>query len=196
MITLLIPTLNRSDFVIRYLRYLGDTGFRGRVCIGDSSSSWHVDRTKRAIQELNTGFEVIHREYPGLMHFECVRRMLPLISTPYAMCICDDDLLIPSTLDYCMQFLDTHPDYSGATGVATVFTVRPDGAYGQMASARGYPLRPVEAESASQRLLDLLSDYQVIGYSLARTEQFKARWVVHSDFSDKAFAMGHSLKLG
>ena len=72
MITLLIPTLNRSEFVIQYLRYLQLTQFRGCVWIGDSSEAWHLRRTKRAIDRLRAqtiSYEIIHQEYPGKKHF-------------------------------------------------------------------------------------------------------------------------------
>ena len=52
MISLLIPTMNRSDFLIRLLRYYRALGFQGCICIGDSSDAVHVERTKKAIQEL------------------------------------------------------------------------------------------------------------------------------------------------
>lgn len=189
MITLLIPTLNRSDFVIRYLRYLRDTGFSGRVCIGDSSTGSHLERTQQAIKQLGADYEVVHREYPDLKHFECIRAMLPLVTTPYVMFICDDDLLVPGTLDECMRFLDANPDYSAATGAATIFQVHPDGAFGEIVSAGEYRLQGLEADAAAERLFALLSDYTVIAYSVARTEQFKARWTARPGFSEEALAV-------
>lgn len=188
MITLLIPTLNRSDYVIRYLYYLQKNDFKGCVYIGDSSDNWHLDRTKRAIKELKADFSIIHREYPGLKIFECIRKMLPLISTPYSMYINDDDLLIPKTLEQGVQFLNNHPDYSAASGHIIHCLLRSKEVSDEIIYTTQGILHPPEAESASQRLLNLFSNYNVIIFSIYRTEQIKAMWPSIQDLSDISLA--------
>ena len=46
MITLLIPTINRSDLIIKYLTYLKNNQFEGQVLIGDLSKEEHYDKKR------------------------------------------------------------------------------------------------------------------------------------------------------
>lgn len=188
MITLLIPTLNRSDFIERYLFYLRDNAFGGCVCIGDSSDNWHLERTRRIIKENKFSFGIIHRACPGLNLIQCIREILPLIKTPYAMYICDDDLVVPRTIARCIQFLEENPDYSAATGIAVHCFLESCGEEQKVAAVIEGRLNPVEDTNASQRLISLLEDYTVVGYAVSRSDQFKKRWPLDSVFSDICFS--------
>jgi len=44
MVTLVIPTINRSDFIIKYLTYLKNNQFECQVLIGDSSNEEHYEK--------------------------------------------------------------------------------------------------------------------------------------------------------
>lgn len=188
MITLIIPTLNRSDFIIRYLFYLKNTNFKGCVCIGDSSQSLHLEKTKSFITKNKFDFQVIHQEHPGLNLTESIRKMLPVIHTPYAMYICDDDLLVPQALYECIHFLDKHPDYSAATGIMACCYLNPKAFGEKIVSVGEGRLNVIENDTASERLASLLGDYTVVGYSVSRTSQFKERWPLNKEFSDVPFS--------
>ena len=193
MITLLIPTLNRSEFVIQYLRYLQLTQFRGCVWIGDSSEAWHLRRTKRAIDRLRAqtiSYEIIHQEYPGKKHYECIAAFLPSVTTPYVTFTGDEDFIVPSTAERCMEFLDAYPDYAAATGIGISLKLSCDGAYGPVDWAAPYRLRSIESQTASERLIDLFNDYVVAAYAVSRTEQFRERWLSSAPlFTDSSFAV-------
>ena len=57
MISLLIPTINRSDFLIKYLIYLKCENFDGQVLIGDSSEEDHYKKTEIFIANLKCKFD-------------------------------------------------------------------------------------------------------------------------------------------
>ena len=173
MITLLIPTMNRSDFLIRLLRYYGDLDFQGYICIGDSSNPVHVERTKRAIEMFQGRLKIIYRQYPHLNVIRCVQQLLDFVSTPYAAMVPDDDFLVPTALEQCALFLDGHPDYNAAHGVAALISLQCRGAYGQVAGAGHYRQPVIEGETASQRLLDYLSNYSASLFSVHRVESWR-----------------------
>ena len=114
MMTLIVPTMNRSDFLVRQLGYYRDVGFQGCICIGDSSDTVHVERTKRALKAFQGKLNIVYREYPHLNDAECLKQLLDLVVTPYAAFVADDDFLVPAALEQCARFLDNHPDYSAA----------------------------------------------------------------------------------
>jgi glycosyltransferase domain-containing protein len=185
MITLLILTMNRSHFLIRLLRYYRDLDFQGCICIGDSSDTSHVERTKKAIKALQGKLNIIYREYPPFSHHKCMEQLLHVVPTPYVACIGDDDFLVPSSLEQCVLFLDSHQDYSAAHGVAGLITLDSNGVHGRVADASYYRQPVIEAASASQRLADHLRNYSVALFSVHRTETYRAMYRAASLIENK-----------
>ena len=173
MITLLVPTMNRSDFLIRFLRYYEEIGFKGCICIGDGSSPEHVDRTKRVIETLRDNLNIVYMEFPDLKVTENVERLFDLVSTPYAAFLGDDDFLIPSSINKCMKFLEEHPDYAAAHGKGISISLDSGGEFGRVIQCGYYPQPVMEAGSASQRLDDYMSHYSVILFSVHRIESWR-----------------------
>ena len=187
-ITLLVPTMNRSEFLIRLLRYYGAIGFQGSLCIGDSSSREHVERTKRAIDSLSGKLNIVYREYPNVKHPQCMQQLVGLIPTSYAAHLADDDFLVPAALERCAMFLEAHSEYGAAHGLGILFSLESSGPHGKFAAVGRYGLRPIEAESASQRLLNHLRNYSVTLFSVHRVESWRLMYKDISLMTDRAFA--------
>lgn len=187
MITLLVPTMNRSDFLIRMLRYYDDIGFEGCICIGDSSSPEHVERTKRVIETLRGRLNIIYQEYPDPNPAVCLKRLLDFVSTPYAAFVGDDDFLVPNALNQCAKFLGEHPDYVAAHGMGIAIGLNSKGLYGQIVRCGHYRQPVIEAESASQRLDDHLSHYSVTLFSVHRIESWRSMYRDVHLLKDKSF---------
>lgn len=188
MITLLIPTINRSDFLIRQLHYYRDIGFRGNICIGDSSEPEHVEKAKKAIAELQGGLNIYYQECPGLSDSQCIKRLVDSTQTPYAAFVADDDILIPAAMERCMSFLEAHADYSAAHGTGITIDLKSSGAYGQVVRVRRYPQPIIESESASQRITEHLGHYEVTLFSVHRTETWQKMYENISLIPDRIFA--------
>ena len=187
MITLLIPTINRFYFIKKYFIYLNASGFNGQVLIGDSSDESNFDATKNYIESNIFTFEVTQYSFPDMYPHQCIKKMLKDIKFSYCMFICDDDILVLNTLKKCIKFLDHNQSYSGVGGVSVRLELDPDN-YNNIVSSSVYPVREIECQTASERVIDLFSNYSVIAYSLARTEEFICRWPddVNGENYDKA----------
>ncbi len=188
-ITLLVPTLNRPDFVLRMAAYHQATGFRGCLMVGDSSDPARFEQARRGLARLNLDFQVVHLPMPGLKHFECLRRMAPMIQTPFATYVCDDDLLVTGALEEGIRFLEGNPAYSAASGAGILLDMETDGAWGQVAGTSPFPLKGLEQERSADRLVDFLADYFVVAFSVNRTGQFRRQWEASPEFTDSAFAI-------
>ena len=186
MITLIIPTMNRSDFLIRALRYYRDLEFQGYIYIGDSSNVEHAERTKRELRSFEGALNIVYREYPGLSNVVCEQQLFDMVFTPYAAWIADDDFLVPSAMEQCMDFLDDHPDYSAAHGVGALISLESGPVYGEVANAGPYKQPVIEAESASQRLIDHFRDYSVDIFSVHRVETWRRMHRDTAMVADKA----------
>lgn len=118
-VTVLIPTLNRTEFVVRALAFYARGGFTGRIILGDSSKAPHAQLVQAAVEthasRLNIHLEPLPKDrYPTMA--ECVQRMVDLVETPYMVMVPDDDLHMPGSLRAAPDFLDGHPGYVGAMG--------------------------------------------------------------------------------
>jgi hypothetical protein len=80
--TILIPTMNRAEFVMRILRYYSELGFTGCLAIGDSSEEEHARRIQRAVAQFRTKLNVVYYACPGLTEPQACQRMLKDVSTP------------------------------------------------------------------------------------------------------------------
>ena len=187
MITLIVPTLNRSAFLIRLLRYYNEVGFEGCICIGDSSNTEHVERTKGVIETLRGKLNIVYQEYPGICDSACVKLLVDIVSTPYAAFVADDDFLVPDALNQCAKFLGEHPDYAAAHGMGITITLDSKGLYGQIVQCGRYRQSVIEAESASQRLNDYLTHPSAILFSVHRIESWRAMYRGVHLLKDRAF---------
>ena len=117
-LTILIPTMNRHEFLARALEYYKSVDFKGYIIIGDSSEGEQLQKNEDSIaspEQLN----IIHRLYsnpPYLYPGTCIQEMNKEISTNYAVYQGDDDLFIPSALQQCIDFLEQSPDEFVAAG--------------------------------------------------------------------------------
>ena len=74
-------------------------------------------------------------------------KMPKIVQENYVSYIGDDDYLIPNSLEKCIQFLETHPEYSTAHGKGIAFSLDQIGAYGNIESLLEYQLKDNELET-------------------------------------------------
>lgn len=176
MISILIPTLNRSDFLIRALHYYSKVGFKGYICIGDSSNAQHVEKTKRAIQTLGNKIKIIYRYYPNPPYIHdgmVIKELVELAPTPYAVYAGDDDFMIPNGLEQCITFLKDHPEYSAARGIRISIRLKSSGAFGELASAHYVIQCRLESDKALERWIQYMRHGISNQYSVHRIETWR-----------------------
>ena len=172
-VTLLVPTMNRSEFVIRMLRYYSQVGFDGRIAIGDSSTAEHVRRTRQVIAALSPTLDVAYQEYPRLGLGACLQKLLDHVSTPYAATLPDDDFLVPASIGKCARFLTEHTDYAAAHGLGVGVDLDSNGLHGRVTKCAYYTQPVIDGATAADRLTDHLDDYRVSMFSVHRLETWR-----------------------
>ena len=188
MITIILPTKNRHDVLFRALRYYSEVGFKGCICIGDSSDGEHLERNKRQIKMFGNRLNIVHKEYPELDEPQCSQQLANIVNTPYAAWVGDDDFLIPSGLEKCMIFLEEHPEYSAAHGQDLKIKTKDNVVFGPIVSCKLVNHQAVEeAESASERLLNYAKHPTTVTYSVHRTETLQLIWRNNHLVDDRVF---------
>lgn len=173
MISLLIPTMNRSEFLGRLLQYYADTKFRGKILIGDSSNAAHLAKTKLIISANRKNLDIDHFEYPGLNNAQCISLMLRSVDTPYSAFIADDDFLVPNALEKCVEFLDRHPDYSAVHGEGISVQLDKSGAWGAPNLASEYGQAQVFGDTAVERVNEYERNPLSTLFCVHRTETWR-----------------------
>ena len=186
MISLLIPTIDRPDFIKRYLLFLELQEFHGQVLIGDSSTPDLFEETSDFIKKNNFSFDVRHESYPNKMHFEVIQDLLEYIQYEFCMYICDDDFLLNSTLIKCVEFLNKNPDYTSVGGKALMLDLNDSW---EILSIGDYSLNSLEENYPLERFRAIANNYEVIAYSLSRTKDFIKRWPKSNNFFEKGIVI-------
>lgn len=173
-VTLLVPTMNRPEFVARLLRYYASVRFTGRIAIGDSSGPEGIKAAREAVEAFHGTLDIDYEEYPGLGLADCWKEMIDRLATPYAAYLADDDFLVPASIDRCARFLADHPAYAAAHGAGLGITLDTNGLFGKVVVCDYYEQTVSEAELAAERLRQHLERYTVTLFSVHRAETWRA----------------------
>ena len=188
MISIIIPTKNRSEFVIRQLRYYASVNCPHTIYIGDSSDKYHVEKTLSAVNELKREIKIIYNTYPELNDRQTMKKLIGITKEKYCAFIGDDDFLIPNSLSKCAKFLENNLDYRTAQGCAILFSLEQSGAYGHLSSVGTYWERKEEEDNKpSKRLINFSLNYWVPLFSLHRSEEFYEDFENNEHMPDKSF---------
>lgn len=187
MIGIIIPTKNRSEFMIRQLYYYASVQCPHTIYIGDSSDEQNAKKIQDVIHKLKDHLKIVYQPCPGLGAPVTEKILINMVEEKYSAFVGDDDFLVPKSLGQCASFLDTNPDYSTAQGEAIVFILRSNGVYGEFDKTASYRLGQQEENSTSDRLKKFFNRYWVPAFSVHRTEEF-ASCLEHLDsVPDDAF---------
>ncbi|MEK7507157.1 MAG: TIGR00180 family glycosyltransferase [Patescibacteria group bacterium] len=172
-----IPTMNRSEFIIRQLKYYAKVGCPHTIYIVDSSPTDEFNKTDSYIKNLGDKINVVHKYFPpGPGHLEF---LYSLVEEDY-LCFCgDDDYQIPDTLTKCAQFLNNNRDYESACGTSVTFRLKWHGQYkpyGELDRLADYPRYSVEFDTATERLNYFFDNYFTALVSVSRTENVKRNY--------------------
>lgn len=173
MISIIIPTMNRPQFVQRLLSYYAKQKFPYSIFIGDSSVEPYQREVESCVKNFCKTIEVSYVACPGLNNYEVIQALMEKTKAPYISYLADDDFLIPETLKECLEFMEKNPGYSGALGKALLFKLRSDGAYGPFEATHVYPEYNLESDAPKKRLLNHVENYSSVFHGVCRKEMFK-----------------------
>ena len=173
MVAIIVPTMNRSNFIRRLLYYYSNCLIDNTVYIADSSDDeFHIKVIKEAITDVSHNLNVVYEHYPKTNIEEAKRLILGQVTEKYASYCGDDDFLVPSTLKKCAIFLDNNQDYSNCHGIGVCFKMKDDSLCGNIQVTSEYRLLGNESDDPHIRIYDYLSNYWPI-WSVRRVDEFK-----------------------
>ena len=123
-VAILIPTLNRPEFVKRTVLYYDSLKSNHPIYIGDASDT-EISRSTLSFLKGINNVCVKYFHWKGLGTAQTLGRLVDEASVESDYCTLhgDDDYFIPSSLTECAEFLSKNPDYRTAQGRAVLVSM-------------------------------------------------------------------------
>ncbi len=160
---ILIPTLNRPDFVIRQLNYYASLNCPYTLYYADSSNQENAERIKNEIKKLENKLDVVYLPSPAGDVMKSFVQLISSAKEKYVTFLGDDDYWVPDTLNECVEFLEKNPDYKAAAGKAITFKTEDNTAFSRIKKIHDYPRYSIEDNTALERLFNYLGPKSSVG---------------------------------
>lgn len=169
MLTLVIPTYNRPLLLADLLHTLEEQSWSSPIRVADSSPA-EVQKRNRELCE-SSRLPIEHIGFPddtevmGKIATACAG-----VTTPYLLVWADDDLPMPGAVENAIAFLEANPDHVACHGDYYDCSYAPDGTPRLRLSLQ---VAPIDAPTAVERMLFLLTQYQYLFYAVCRTPAYR-----------------------
>ena len=123
--TILIPTINRVNFLKRILNYYNSFKEDYKIIIGDSSTDENKLQNKKNISVFSN-LDILYLDHYSskINPYHKFPDMLNYVDREYCVFCADDDFIIPSGINQSVTFLEKNPDFSVAQGKFIAFSIR------------------------------------------------------------------------
>ncbi len=207
LLTLIIPTHKRPDFLRRLLLYLKTMHFQHPILVADSSPQRESKLNRSVVNSVEEVLKVNYKRYDSSVYpFSKIAKALSLVDTEYSAICADDDFIVPRALDECTQFLERNNDYSMIHGsvlsvYATKYILRERSFdWGAVESSqtssdlwfRQNTRGPIANSDPMIRLRDHLLDYDATFYSVHRRPDYARNMKITSKLT-RDFFLGELL---
>jgi glycosyltransferase domain-containing protein len=175
-ITIIIPTKNRHHYLQRIIDYYSTADVQ--VIVADASKEKYA---------VNLPANITYYHYPDVPYCKKLDDVLKKIHTPYTLLCADDDFIIPSGINTCINFLVKNPDYNSAQGHYVFFYHSKN----KLFYSPGY-LSTIDCDFNEDSALDRIKKFNNVGiqfyYCVHKTETLKEIFsVCNEKFSNLNF---------
>lgn len=186
-VAILIPTMNRPEFIERTIRYYRDINSIHPVYVGDASAKSMKSGIEQIISKSSLTVRYFH--WPKLNDrktFAALAKSASDDGVSYVSFHGDDDFFVPESLTVCAKFLADNDDYATAQGKAALVTIDQPGPYGMIKSVGTYwHHNELVGSKPIERLEEILKNYWVPQFSVHRTSNFLRTCDVYSQITNR-----------
>ena len=161
-LTIIVPTRNRCNFLLRLLQYFADQGVSNKILVADSSHDFEFSVNAKSVGSFNNTLKIVH-SFDGSNFVTKCRNAVESIATQFTVFCADDDFLMVDSAHACVQFLMANPDYSMAMGINV--SVRPE----KVNHPHKAPCQSIEDECPIRRFTKAAGRWSDTFYGVHRT---------------------------
>lgn len=170
--TIIIPTYNRSKYLQLTLGYYDKYGKDFNIIIADSSSEENKKLNRKIISSLSD-LNIQYIEYPEETNpYHKFADIISYAREKYCVFCGDDDFVVPSGINQCVDFLEENPDFIMAHGYYIGFYLNPKKRRNkQFCWETRYSRESITFSDPKDRLFKQLSEYSLpTFYGVHRTD--------------------------
>ena len=173
-VAILIPTINRLEFVMRTVLYYDSLKSNHPIYIGDASDV-EISRSTLSFLKGINNVCVKYFHWEGLAIQKTLVKLAEEASTENDYCSFhgDDDYFMQSSLTECAEFLSNNPDYRTAHGRAAIVSMdEPEAVCGINGISQYWGENSIESSSRYERYCYFVNNYYVLQFSVHRINEF------------------------
>ncbi len=169
LLTVIIPTYNRAEFLFRTLQFLQTGSSRFPIIVADGSDE-NVAQKNAECTRIGDEISYFYTparsdEIPSVNYRRRMLAALDQVKTPYSVFCADDSLLVPESALLSARFLEDNTDYIGCHGIYLQYRYSHNRLQIQGVEFEGDSL---DSENFSSRLMQLFSRYESPFYAVFR----------------------------
>ena len=173
-VAILVPTLDRIDFVLRMIKYYASINCPHPIFIGDASSESSKELVLKTAQN---NVEIYYFHWKSLGDRKTLIKLAQEANKADVSEFCafhgDDDFFVAESLSKCADFLRNNNEYASAQGRAFLFKLNQKGPYGDLKDIGIYwNKNELNGDTALDRLKCISLNYWVPIFSVSRTTDF------------------------
>ena len=182
-LTIVITSMSRPEKLIRVIDHLERSNFLGTILIGDASLQQSrkpvSDRLKRS------KLKSVYLNHEGLSVYASHQILASKIETTFSVCIADGGLLIPESLEQCISFLTSNPDFVAVAGQSYLFLMSGNSKLRWI----GWNQFPeLLHDDASARFNQICHNYVVPMYCVMHSKYWTRIWLNTESIPDQSFS--------
>lgn len=193
LISLIMPTKDRYEFVKRFLDYYSNKKFKGEIIICDSSKKDILNKTSEYIKTLNIDIKHYHKNLPP-NKFEAFA--LNKTKKKYSALIADDDILFVKGINECINYLEKNQDFIACNGQVYNFSLGPMmKANGTLLGFENYVFHSSDSETNKKRIINYLQKRDSLLSSVIRRKALSSAMDLVVPMSDyhSVYVYGESI---
>lgn len=173
-VAIIIPTLNRFEFLKRQLDYYSRFKKKIIIYIADSSKGNCLEKTQAYLDILrdSSRLHIKHILLPNDNGPVALKKAAEEVKEKYCIFSGDDDFQNVSFFNRGVQVLESDQKVTTVHGKGKIISLKNKIIFDEIISKRRYKQREISNSTASARIENLMSEYFVTHFSLHRTTDF------------------------
>lgn len=177
--TLIIPTKNRPQFILRILEYYNYTSENLKIIVADSSSSDIYSINSKIIK--NSKLKVLHLHLPKFFPDNAIYMSLKYVTTNFCAVIADDDVILSNAIQEGISLLKKDLSLIAVIGDICyfgIFSQKRDPTKGKLRSYQRIKSKSYMFNSPKLRIRKFFKgpNFEPLAFSLARTDKLKVSY--------------------
>ena len=183
--TILIPTINRVNFLKRILNYYNSFEKDYKIIVGDSSTNENKLKNKKNISVFSN-LDILYLDHYSskINSFHKFADMINYADKKYCVFCADDDFIIPNGINQSVTFLEKNSNFSVAQGRFISFSIKNNDKKGlkEFYYRPSYTNESIIFSDPKDRMYEHLSNYTLpTVYAVHRTKLLK---MIYKEFLD------------